>query len=59
MTSTRTLRDAAANQNSHWLARALLYSRMELAAEFSAGKARVAAILRAELERRGIPTKTA
>lgn len=57
MTTTPLLRAAAANQSSHWLARCLLSTRMDLQAGFSAGKARVAAVIRAELSRRGIPTK--
>ena len=54
MTSTTTLRAAIARQGSHWLARCLLLTRMDLQAGFSASKARVAAMIRAELSRRGI-----
>ena len=53
-TTTPRLRAAIANQGSHWLARCLLLTRMDLQAGFSAGKARVAAMIRAELSRRGI-----
>jgi hypothetical protein len=54
MTNTAALRAAIANQGSHWLARCLLLTRMDLRAGFSANKARVAAVIRAELSRRGI-----
>jgi hypothetical protein len=57
MTATATLRAAIANQGSHWLARCLLLTRMDLQAGFSASKARVAAMVRAELARRGIASK--
>jgi hypothetical protein len=57
MTTTATLRTAIAHQGSHWLARCLLLTRMDLQAGFSAGKARVAAVIRAELARRGIASK--
>jgi hypothetical protein len=54
MTATATLRAAIANQGSHWLAHCLLLTRMDLQAGFSVSKARVAAMIRAELSRRGI-----
>jgi hypothetical protein len=57
MTSTATLRAAIAHQGNHWLARCLLLTRMDLQAGFSASKARVAAMIRAELARRGIASK--
>ena len=57
MTQTATLRAAIANQGNHWLARCLLHTRIDLQAGFSAGKARVAAMIRAELHRRGIATR--
>ena len=57
MTTTTTLRAAIANQDSYWLARCLLLTRMDLQAGFSASKARVAAMIRAELSRRGIASK--
>lgn len=54
---TQTLRAAIANQGNHWLAHCLLLTRMDLQAGFSASKARVAAMIRAELHRRGIATR--
>ena len=54
MPATAALRAAIAHQGSHWLARCLLLTRMDLQAGFSASKARVAAVIRAELSRRGI-----
>ena len=53
-TTTPRLRAAVASQGNHWLAHCLLLTRMDLQAGFSASKARVAAVIRAELARRGI-----
>jgi len=55
-------REAVASQGSHWLAQALLLARMEMLPDgtprdFSPRRAIVAAIIRAELHRRGIATR--
>lgn len=52
--TTQRLREAVAAQGSHWLAQCLVLNRQYLAVEFSAGKASVSALIRAELARRGV-----
>ena len=55
--TTQRMREAVANQGSHWLTHALLRTRMDLGRDFSPARAIVAALIRAELHRRGIPTR--
>lgn len=50
------LRDYISGRGSHVLAHSLLRMRMALLSGFDAHKARLAAMYRAELERRGVPT---